>query len=332
MRIERFDPVDDSSAIAACYEVYAASRPVDDPQGPMMSAGTFRSWLARGWTCWPREAWLVTDGDQGEVLAWYFMDLPDTDNKHRCLIFATVAADRRRSGIGTALLSHAVARAREHGRTHISVGAKIGSPGDTFARHAGARPVLEEARHQLNMESLSLERLGELREQSARSAGGYALLSWAGPIPEEHIDQVATVSAAVSDAPREEGDEEYQWDAQRIRDANERIISQRLRYYTVAAQHEATGKLAGLTQAAIAPEDRDWANQELTVVAERYRGHRLGMLLKTVLLKWLVEQEPQLGRIVTWTANANIHMNAINEELGFQRLDSWAMFSLKISE
>jgi len=56
-------------------------------------------------------------------------------------------------------------------------------------------------------------------------------------------------------------------------------------------------------------------------VTRPHRGHRLGLLVKTAMLDWLAEAEPQLERIVTGNAAVNQHMIAINEELGYELLE-----------
>ena len=54
-----------------------------------------------------------------------------------------------------------------------------------------------------------------------------------------------------------------------------------------------------------------------TVVTRKHRGHRLGLLVKIAMLELLATAEPQLERIATWNAQANEHMIAVNEALGY---------------
>lgn len=51
-----------------------------------------------------------------------------------------------------------------------------------------------------------------------------------------------------------------------------------------------------------------------------HRGHRLGVLLKTEMLRWLAETQPQLETIDTWNAQSNDHMIGVNEALGYEIL------------
>jgi hypothetical protein len=62
-------------------------------------------------------------------------------------------------------------------------------------------------------------------------------------------------------------------------------------------------------------------------VARRHRGHRLGLLLKAEMLELLAVREPGLERIATWNAASNLHMIAINEQLGFEVSGSPSCFT-----
>jgi hypothetical protein len=58
-------------------------------------------------------------------------------------------------------------------------------------------------------------------------------------------------------------------------------------------------------------------------VARPHRGHRLGLLLKVVMLGLLAQREPALRWIITGNAESNRHMILINEALGYRALDRW---------
>ena len=137
--------------------------------------------------------------------------------------------------------------------------------------------------------------------------------------PEEERDRVAGLHNAMNDAPREEGwFEDDIWDADRVRDRGDtRVRFGGNRGYAVAAVHAATGEMAALTRVAIDPAYPAWGYQGITAVTRPHRGHRLGLLTKAAMLKWLMEAEPRLERIETWNAGSNQYMIAINEALGY---------------
>lgn len=330
MRIERFDPVADTEKIMACHALYEAGHPVDDPAVPMMSLPTFTGWFSMGWTYCPREAWLVPGRGQTPAAA-SLLELPVSENRHTGRVNITVAPKQRRHGIGTALLRHSARRAAELGRTELNAVTRDGSAGSAFALAAGARKGIVDVRRVLDLAGIPAGKLESMRRRAEGAAGGYSLLSWRGPSPREYLDQVAAVTNALADAPYSPGQEPEQVTGLRIRRSELRVAAQGLRYYTVAARHDQTGDLAGLTQLGVDPMQPDWGFQEMTAVTRAHRGRRLGLLVKVAMLDLLAGREPELERVLTDNADANSHMIAINADLGFRVLDQWQDWQLDVT-
>ncbi len=332
MHIERFDPVADTDKIRACYEMYAAGKPADDPDGPLASLPVYTGWFSLGWDADPREAWLVPGDQDGTWAGGYLLELPAKENTHIGWLGILVAPDRRRAGLGTRLLRHAATRAREHGRTVLFAETRDGSPGCAFAAAMGSRPGITEARRILRLADMPPGHLAALRRQAGPAARGYSVVSWRGVPPEKYLPGVAAVANAMNDAPHSPGFEPEQMDAQRVRDGQRRITAQGLRFYSVAARCDQTGELAGLTQFAVDPLLPDWGYQYLTAVARAHRGHRLGLLIKVAMLELLAQAEPGLAQVITGNADVNKHMIAINEALGFRVLDRWPHWQLDVEQ
>jgi GNAT superfamily N-acetyltransferase len=318
MRIERWDPGDTATAMA-CYEVFLAAHAADDPIAPPESAGTFCTMLAKGHQRMPSEAWTAAQGAGGAVTGFYQLGLPDLENKDRAWLLPYVHPAARRRGTGRELVRHAAARAAEHGRSFLDGVTLADTAGDAFARAMGATLAIEEVRRVQYLRKIPPGLVASLRETAARAAAGYSLVTWTGPVPEEYLGQVAGVYNAFRDAPRGEGREAADWDADRIRArAGVLLQSGYLRGYAVAAIADATGEMAAITEMAIDPEHPDWGHQQLTAVTRPHRGHRLGLLVKTVMLEWLASAEPRVERVATGNAASNEHMIAVNEALGYE--------------
>ena len=318
MLIERFDPAADETLTRAWYALYAAGAPVDEPGGPVMSFGVWGGLKARGWCGEPRENWLAFAQPAGEVLGGYSLELPDRENQARANLNLLVAPDRRRAGIGSALLRHARARAAELGRHTTTSLIMQGTPADAFFRAHGATAELVEARRTLDVAAIPAGHLARLRASAAGPAAGYTLTGWDDLTPDEWLGPVARLNEAMADAPHGAGEEPQVWDAARVRLADQLSAGHGLRRHSVAAVAPETGELAALTQLAIEEPDPTWAHQEMTAVARAHRGHRLGLLTKVAMLELIASREPQVARIQTWNGEANTHMVAINEELGFR--------------
>jgi RimJ/RimL family protein N-acetyltransferase/GNAT superfamily N-acetyltransferase len=318
-RIERFAPETDPGRVSDCFEILRAANSVDDPDGPPMSRMAFEGWLRTGWIADPRETWFVSAADD-TVTGWYLLELPARDNRHLASLQAFVRPDRRRQGFGAALVRHGAGRALADGRSLLSSFAWEQSVGEAFARSLGATAGIAEIRRVLDLAAVPADRLGELRAAAEPASAGYSLIAWTSPTPERYLDEVAAINRALADAPHDPSWEPSAWDAERVRETDRRIQLQGVRAYTVAARHDATGELAGLTQVEVPADEPRWAFQGLTAVVRNHRGHRLGLLLKVAMLERLVKAEPDIQRIITGNADGNRYMIAINETLGYRIL------------
>ena len=256
------------------------------------------------------------------MAGWYYLILPERENRDRAYMYLTVDPSSRRRGIGTALLRHAAGRSAGAGRSVLGSGVFQGSAGAAFAARVGATAGLVEARRVLVLGKIPAGRVAFLREQAAQAAAGYSLVSWDGRTPDEYLARYAEVENAMGDAPHDAGEEHAVWDADRVREQIDDIRERQGRHlYTLAALHDASGEMAGVTSVERDQDFPEWGHQQITAVTRKHRGHRLGLLVKAAMLDWLAVAEPGIERIVTYNAAANDHMVAINEELGYRLLE-----------
>ena len=331
VRYEQFDPAAEPGTVQLCHEMYLAAQPVDDPHLPPMTGRVFSAWLALGWTEDHPQAWLARDGG-GQIRGWYTLALPERENTGMAYVIPLVGPDGRRQGTGTGLIRHAAGLAQARGRGQLVTEARQGSAGEAFCRALGGRPGIPEATRELRLDTIPAGKLAGLRRRAEAAAAGYSLICWEGQVPERYMGQLARLAQAMNDAPRDDGHDGQRWDVARIREDMHRVAAQGLRHYTVAARWDRTGELAGMTQLGVDPVRPDYGFQEMTVVAQRHRGHRLGLLVKVAMLDLLGRHEPLLERIFTGNADSNRHMLAINDELGFTVLDHWSAFQLAVAD
>jgi GNAT superfamily N-acetyltransferase len=301
-------------------DVKRAALAVDDPPCPPWSPRVFQRRLSlRPPQGEPSEAWCLPDDTPAGVSGWYWLKLPDMENRDRGFLELFVHPAARRRGLGTALLRHASGRARAHGRARLCGDVVQGSAGEGFGRQAGARYGLADIRRVLDLAAVPADRISRCAERAATAAAGYSLVSWQGPTPDDLIGGVATMFTALNDAPNGPGREPDIWDEQRVRDrADGWMTVTGGRGYQVAAICDATGEMAGLTTLRVNPDVPGWGYVGSTVVARPHRGHCLGLLVKAALTQWMASAEPGLRAIATYNSAANPHMIAINDELGYQ--------------
>jgi GNAT superfamily N-acetyltransferase len=330
VRIEQYDPKTDEDRLRACHDLIVSAQPEDDPNVPPPSLSMLRGWLVHGFPDEPPHCFFAT-ADSGAPLGCYALDLPQRENRQNGMLNLLVGPGSRRRGIGTAMLAHAARRAQAADRTLLMGNARVGAPGAAFAAAAGATAVLQDARRILDVGPDLHARLPGLRADAQSHAAGYSLHRWLGATPENLVAGACQLNAAMADAPHSDSYEWIDWDADRLRAAEQRSAVQGTLEYSVAAIQDSTGDMAALTQVTVDPAGAlGWAYQQLTAVARPHRGHRLGMLLKVAMLEWLAEAEPQIRQIMTFNAVPNQYMIAVNEALGHRVSDHFQTFELPV--
>jgi GNAT superfamily N-acetyltransferase len=282
-----------------------------------------------------REAFGAWDGDElvgGADLQWE----QDAEATTAYSVSFGVTRDRRREGIGSALLAAVEARAREVGRPTVVImashpfddgsGERMRPPqGD--ASIAADLPAARFARaHGYELGQLdrmsALEVTGrgdefrERRDAAARD-DGYRIVLWRDRAPDDLVDALAAAHQRMSvDAPAGAiAYEEELWDAARVR-AEEQLWLDAGRTALSAAAVAPNGDVAGYTQLTLPPA-KSVAYQDDTLVLGPHRGYGLGMRMKLANLVALAETAPTRTRVYTWNADENAHMLAINIALGF---------------
>ena len=279
--------------------------------------------------------WAVRVGD--ETVGRAVVDIPHEEGSR--VAIATVELRPRvwGRGIGSAILPHIEAFARDHGRTVIQNWTEQQQgDGDRLTARTGIGSVPDDhvarflTRHGFVLEQVyrisslprtaeSLERAQQLLAEAQEASTGYRVLQWEIPTPAEHVDGFAWLKSRMStDAPSAglDADEEA-WDADRLIRSEQRIVEMSQRLLVTAAQHVDTGELAGFTELGIGPDLSATTHQHDTLVLREHRGHRIGQLVKcAALLRWS-DIAPESPSIITYNAEENRPMLAINEALGF---------------
>jgi GNAT superfamily N-acetyltransferase len=331
MPFVRVEP-DDMARVTVIACIQEAARQVDDPDAfpviPEMLAGKMRY----GWDLDPEEVYLYTSEDATEPLGVLIVDLPTRDNLHLVWAQIWVHPDHRRRGHGSVIMNEALRIARAAGRNTIWVWIAEDDQGARrFAEEFGFVYASQDARRRqvlANVEQTEIQPLWELAETAASD---YCLERLRPPISNEVLSQLVEVTAAMNDAPM--GDltyEDERFDQQRLRDHEAALIGRGERGYRVIARHRTTGEVGGHTMMIIHPLQPHIGRQADTAVARHHRGHRLGLLLKIDMMRWLDQAEPQLKIIETWNNVDNDLMIKVNEALGYRLSRVFNTYELRL--
>ncbi len=329
VHVERLDPVREprdrllpllDALHAAVVETWAD----DQPHEPPPTLRQYRSQVLTPWWDDPVRLLVARDREHRPV-GHALVELPAHDNRHLASVAAHVARRHRRAGVGRALLAAAADVARGDGRRSLVLEARVDSPADRSAATAGGRRVLTEVRRVQPLAALDPDRVAALRRTAERAAAGCRLESWTGPTPTVRLADLARMTQTLDDAPTGQLDLEAQsWDPERVAARDRGVAEAGLRMHTVLVLAR-DGAAVGHTDVAVS-EDGTFAWQWGTGVVAAHRGHRLGLLVKTAMVQRLRAEEPDVRVVSTWNADANTHMIAVNEMLGYHvadRMGEW---------
>lgn len=239
-----------------------------------------------------------------------------------------VLPERRRRGVGSALLSYVERLAAQHDRTilqaelHVPAGAPMeDTDGGRFAFAARLRSVSAEDRFLLDL-PVAPEHVSTLTGVD----DGYRIVSFVDRVPDEHaVEWARMVTHMNEDVPMGElTHTPEQVDVDRIRRAERDFGDQgwtRLR--SLALTPDGAG--AGYTELFVSRYDAEFAIQDDTFVDRAHRGHRLGARMKLANLRNLADHAGRTGGtwrwVQTYTEQNNLAMQRTNEAFGFRRVD-----------
>ncbi|MCZ9883406.1 GNAT family N-acetyltransferase [Arthrobacter sp. B2a2-09] len=288
----------------------------------------------------------------GSIVGHASCHVPLTDNVHTGWLHVDVLEGYRRHGIGTALLRTIEGVAKAQGRRVLQAhtehpigfagpgaGAGAGAGAGVEPFHPAAVPggvpedgpgaafclkngyTLEQTSRFSRLEidhSTEWARL-ELAAHSKADAA-YEVLAWTNRCPGEYVDHMAGLMGRMStDTPAGGLEVEAEaWDAARVRQLEDTTLAEGQTALVAAAQHRRTEELVAYTVIYL-DSGKPWvAEQDDTLVAKPHRGHGLGMLVKLANLRRLQTEYPGVERVMTFNAEENEHMLAINVQLGFR--------------
>jgi len=261
------------------------------------------------------------------------------DNLDAALVEVQVLAERRRRGYGTLMLDHLLEVVAELGRTIVTAETSYpydaprdgsGSAGAEFLRARGFEFGLGDIQRIVDVPTAAAM-VPELLAEAAPAYAGYRLVSFSGPVPD---DFVASYAALVASLPSEVPSGELtvhqrSADVQVLRVSEELLGRQRRRSIRTVAL-DGDGDVAGYTSIVVPANESRIAYQWGTLVAREHRGHRLGLALKAANLELLVREEPEVDTVVTYNAQVNDHMVAINDRFGFRPVERLGEFERRL--
>ena len=218
MELTWIDPAHlDERDVDGAVALMVAAQAVDSPSAAPFTRAGFLADIRHGWDGDPAIVGVRRD-KRGRVVGVLEVGFPTWDNTHLGWAEVTVDPEARRQGLGRALLEAAIDRARAEGKSlvltesynspaAVALGAALG-----FER---AQTALQRRQDLVALDWAGLDRDYEL---ARAAASDYELLHLEGPTPDELLDDIIRLTAAINDAPIDELEvEDEVFSAERIR-------------------------------------------------------------------------------------------------------------------
>ena len=275
----------------------------------------------------------------GEMACVGIMWLPLKDNLTLAGVEVQTHPDLRRRGHGSAMLDHLLDVSRAEGRTTAVTQAATpydgpadgsGHPDVEFLTRRGFTFGLGDVMRVLDLPA-DPRLLGRLAAEALPHHAGYTLWQFRGPVPDDIVEPFGDlIGSLITEAPSGEIELEREvFDADRIR-ADEKVFAEsgRTKYTTVAVA--ADGDLVAYSELVLPAYDPGRVYQWGTLVRPGHRGHRLGLATKAHNLMWFQREHPEPALLVTYNAEVNGPMIAVNDAMGFRPVERLGEFQRKL--
>jgi RimJ/RimL family protein N-acetyltransferase len=317
VHLKEFGP-DDRSSVETYVEIDRACL-VDAPWWHPTTVYRQTMVMRHGWDGEVGRYFLIHVGDLDEAVGKVELHTSDYDNLDLAWVVLAIRPELRRRGYGTHGMQRAFDAARAMGRTKVGWFGWDDEQTMGFARAVGFEPksvAVHRRQHLRELEPGLADRLYAEAEPHARD---YELLRIVAPTSDDLLPALAEATAAINDAPLDDIEmEDEVFTADRVRAYERAQLDSGFRFYRIVARHRDSGELAGLSIVTVDSQDPRRGHQHDTSVVRSHRGHRLGQLLKSDMMRWLAEVEPQLETVDTFNAESNDHMIGVNEHLGYR--------------
>jgi GNAT superfamily N-acetyltransferase len=277
-----------------------------------------------------QELFAAYDGDR--MVANATLWTPLLDNTDKMSFEVSVDVPVRRRGIGSALVAHLEDVIRRQGRPLALASGNLpyddheNHPYRRFAEARGYELYVCEVRRHLRLPVPDDQIQGWI-DHAAASHEGYVIETFVGSVPDDLVESLCLLIGQLSvDAPTGAVDfDEEVVTAERYAEMVESAAAMgRVRYETVALTPDR--QVVAQSTLAMPLGESTHAYQWGTFVHREHRGHRLGLATKAVNLRALQAARSDLTLVITQNAEANDHMVAINDLMGFYPVEVSAEF------
>lgn len=302
------------------------------PDDPPVTAEDYRARIASIPDHVQLQAWEVRETADGPIIASGSVGFQlEGSNQHLANIYIDVHPEYRQRGIARRLLGNIVNATEAAGRKMLNAEATNRVPASTaFLERIGGEAGLVSRTSQLRLSEVAPSLLEEWI--ATAPVNDFDLLRFDTPVEPEGLDEAAELANRISnDVPRGDLDmKPFHITPEMILAMDRQLHATGGKNWVLVARDRSNGKYAGLTMLSWRPQSDYMVNQGITGVLPEYRRRGLGRWLKAELLKWVLEQHPEVKVARTNNAESNSAMLGINIALGFQPYSQETVYQLPL--
>jgi GNAT superfamily N-acetyltransferase/L-amino acid N-acyltransferase YncA len=276
--------------------------------------------------------------DDDEMVGCGLSALLLNDNTDKAFIVPWVEPERRRQGIGSALLEHMGERAADAGRSVILSQSvypferRDDHPYLRFAEKHGYSVSLTQIRRELAL-PVPEDRLEGWIDEARPHHDGYRIEFHAGLLPDELLPSFChAMNQLIVDAPQ--GNVSFEPESitpEQLRQRHENNAKAGRTTFHAVAIDGASGDVVAYSTISVSVGQAHDMYQWGTLVRADHRGHRLGLAVKARCLLEVQRLHPERTRISTTNAEDNAQMVAINVQMGYRAIEVEPEFVRKLT-
>jgi mycothiol synthase len=252
---------------------------------------------------------------------------PSGENDNLSLLDMQVHPDWRRRGVGSALLEAMLPAVTAAARTIVASWNVVkDTAAAAWADKLGFAVTMEAVVQGANLATIDRSLWG------IPAPDGYRAEHWCNTAPVELVESYAVARTAIEDAPF--AGSSYRpptWTVERVRAEEEGLAKRNVEQRIVAAVHESTGAVIGLTAVEFYDSAAAIGYQHDTAVLAAHRGRGIGTFLKAEMLRRIAADRPTARRIHTST-DKNEPALKMNARVGYEQIRTAIVVEMPVSD
>ena len=338
MEILRVDlPTLSNEELNDLFVLFEALRKEIDPDEPLLPR-ELRIKLTRNHNPhYPNISWIMKENDK--VIGYANIRLtgdeaPGYDrNKHIGRVEVIIHKDFRNKGFGDNMLKILLEESMNYSDLKNLFGWTSLDPGIEFCKKINGKLSSEGVENRLkvvDVDWILMDEWDEIGKNLVKNEG--VRLRFFEDCPDDIIEEyVAMYQEILNQQPLGDYDGVIAVTPESHRKNEKRHKKNGTRRFTLVSIEE-DNRISGMTEISYNPVRGHRGNQNLTGVKSEYRGRGLGKWLKAHMLKWFVNEYPNVMYISTGNDVTNKPMFSINDRMGFKKYQSGYSYKFDLEE